>query len=113
MQIVKKSQRKEFKNSEYCIAFEYPINDKDINGAIIKLNGRYPDPGFAINEICKEMAYVVEGNGKIVIEEKEYLISQGDLVLINPGEKYYWQGNMELFMPCTPAWTPEQHKNIE
>jgi hypothetical protein len=37
----------------------------------------------------------------------------GDLVLIEPGEKYFWEGNMDLFIPCSPAWYPEQHKLID
>lgn len=49
------------------------------------------------------------GSGKIVVEGKEYQFNEGDIFLINPGEKYYFEGNTTLFMPCTPAWYPEQH----
>ncbi len=112
MKIAKKNQRKEFKNGESCVAFEYPTTDHDINGTIIKLSGRYPDKGWAVNEICKEMGYVISGSGKLTVENKEYALSEGDLVLINLGEKFFWQGNMEIFMPCAPAWSPEQHKTI-
>lgn len=113
MEIAKKEQRKEFKNSDCCTAFEYPMEDRDINGAVIELSGRYPDKGWAVNEICKEMGYVVSGSGRVVVENGEHSVSEGDLALINPGEKFYWQGNMKIFMPCTPAWTPQQYKIIE
>ncbi len=113
MKIVKKDQRKEFENGDYCIAFEYPMEDKNINGAVIKLSGRYPDKGWAVNEICKEMGYIISGSGKLVVEDKEYELTAGDLVLINPGEKFYWQGNMEIFMPCAPAWSPDQYKTVK
>lgn len=113
MEIITKKQRKKFKNSDSCIVFEYPIADNNINGTIIELSGRYPDKGWAVNEICKEMGYIISGSGKIIIGGDEYLLEEGDLVLINPGEKFYWQGNMEIFMPCVPAWTPQQHKIIE
>ena len=113
MKIVKKDQRKEFENGDYCIAFEYPMEDKNINGAVIKLSGRYPDKGWAVNEICKEMGYIISGSGKLVVEDKEYELSAGDLVLINPGEKFYWQGNMEIFMPCAPVWSPDQYKTVK
>jgi len=113
MQIIYKKQRKEFKNGESCVAFEYPTNDRDINGAVIELSGRYPQTGRVVNEKCKEMAYIISGSGKLVVEDKEYELNTGDLVLINPGEKFYWQGNMEIFMPCVPAWTPQQHKFIK
>ena len=100
MKIVHKDQTKEFKNSETCTAIEYPMDDKDINGAVINLK-------------CKEMAYVIKGSGKIIIEEKGVELKEGDLVLVEPGEKYFWEGNLVMFVPCTPAWHPEQHKEVE
>jgi len=113
MQIISKIQRKKFANGDCCTIYEYPMEDCDINGAVISLSGRYPDKGWAINEICKEMGYIVSGSGKLVVEGKEYELSAGDLVLINPGEKFYWEGNMEIFMPCTPAWDSGQYKFID
>jgi mannose-6-phosphate isomerase-like protein (cupin superfamily) len=112
MKIIHKNETKIFKNNDVCTAIEYPLGDKDINGAIIELNGRYPDKGNVANEICKELAYVIKGSGKVVVEGKETKLNEGDLVLIEPGEKYFWQGDMTLFVPCTPAWYPEQHKEI-
>jgi mannose-6-phosphate isomerase-like protein (cupin superfamily) len=113
MKIVHKNETKIFKNSEVCTATEYPIDDKDINGAVIELSGRYPDKGRTMNEKCKEMAYVIKGSGKVVVDDKEMQLKEGDLVLIDPGEKFFWKGNMTLFMPCTPAWSPDQHKQVE
>lgn len=113
MKIIKKEQRKRFDNGSCCIAYEYPMEDRDINGAVIELSGKYPDKGWAVNTECKEMGYIISGSGKLVIESKEYQVSEGDLILINPGEKFYWQGNMKLFIPCTPAWNPQQYKIIE
>ncbi|MBU4216939.1 hypothetical protein L6270_03870 [Candidatus Parcubacteria bacterium] len=43
MKIIHKSQTNEFKNSDVCIATEYPINDKDINVAHVEVLGRYPE----------------------------------------------------------------------
>lgn len=111
MNIIRKSEREKYVNPT-SVVYEYPLGDKDINGAIAEINGRYPERGYAVNNECKELAYVVSGNGKIVVEGKEILLAQGDVVSIKAGEKYYWSGNMELFLACTPAWYPEQHKNI-
>lgn len=113
MKVVKKSHTNSFKNSETCTAIEYPLNDQDINAAVIQLNGRYPDTGRTVNLECKELVYVINGIGKIVCEEEETLIAEGDVILIPPGEKFYWEGEMTLFMPCTPAWHPGQHKEVE
>ncbi|MDO8663406.1 MAG: cupin domain-containing protein [Candidatus Wildermuthbacteria bacterium] len=113
MKVVYKNQTKEFKNSDKCTAIEYPLGDKDINGAVIELTGRYPGKGRVINLRCKELAYVIKGSGKVVVEGKEVKLQEGDLILIEPGEKFFWEGNMTMFMPCTPAWYPEQHKEVE
>lgn len=113
MKIIRTTQTKKVVNSRYCTAIEYPLNDKDINGAKIILKGRFPDTGWTVNLICKEIAYILKGSGKLVVEGKEYSVSRGDLAFIEPKEKFYWEGNMEIFMPCAPAWYPEQHKVIE
>lgn len=112
MKEAKLEQAKKFKNSDSCIALEYPLKDKDINAAVIKLNGRYPEKGMAVNMGCKEMGYVVEGTGKLIVEDKTVELKKGDVVLIEAGERYYWEGKLIMFMPCTPAWTPEQHKFV-
>lgn len=113
MKIVYKNQSHRFKNSNVCLAIEYPLGDKDINGAVIKLKGRYPDKGRVMNLKCKELSYVMRGSGKVVIEDKEIELKEGDMVLIEPGEKYFWEGKMEMFVLCAPAWYPEQHKEVE
>ena len=113
MKIIRRNQAEEFKNSNACKAIEYPLEDKDINGAIIELNGRYPDKGRVVNLKCKELAYIIEGSGKVVVEGKEVGLNKGDLILIEAGEKYFWEGNLKMFVPCTPAWYPGQHKEVE
>lgn len=113
MKIIRRDQTKEFQNSNECTAIEYPLGDKDINGAIIKLHGRYPPKDKVVNLKCKELAYIIRGTGKVVVGDMEEKLNEGDLVLIEPGEAYYWEGNLEMFVPCVPAWYPEQHKTVE
>ncbi|MFC1727065.1 cupin domain-containing protein [Patescibacteria group bacterium] len=113
MREVHKNEAKKHQNSEVCLAVEYPLGDKDINGAVIHLSGRYPDEGRVVNEECKELAYVINGSGKLVVEGKEVELNEGDMVLIEPGERYFWDGKMTMFVPCVPAWTPEQHKEVK
>ena len=112
MKVIYKRQTKKFKNSAVCTAIEYPLDDKDINGAVIELNDRYPDKGRVVNLRCKEMAFVINGSGRVVVEGKEIKVQKGDLALIEPGEKYFWEGKMTMFMPCSPAWYPKQHKEV-
>lgn len=113
MKIVRKKEAKKFQNSAVCAAYEYDLGDNDINGAVIELKGRYPDKGRAVNTKCKELVYVMSGSGKLEVEGRSFDISEGDQVLINPGEKYFFDGACTLFVPCTPAWNPEQYKEVE
>ena len=71
MKIIHKNQTNQHVNSKGCTAIEYPLGDKDINGAVIKLYGREPDKGRVVNTKCKELAYIIKGSGKVVVEGKE------------------------------------------
>lgn len=113
MKLTRKSEALEHKNSADCTAYEYPLGDNDINGAIIKLSGRYPERGFAMNEISKELVYVIKGQGRLTVGVTSHQLSEGDMALLLPGEKYFFEGELQMLMPCTPAWTPAQHKVIE
>jgi mannose-6-phosphate isomerase-like protein (cupin superfamily) len=114
MRIVKRKDSKEIKNSETCIATEYPIDDKDINIALVKiLKDRYPQEGWAVNEVCKEMVFITKGSATITTEEGSVDLRKGDVVLVEPGEKYYWEGNFEMIVPCSPAWYVGQHKILK
>lgn len=113
MRLIQKKDSVRFENGEFCIAFEYPMEDKDINGAVIELSGKYPTKGRVMNEVCKELVYVIKGSGKVNVEDKEFQLDEGDLFMINPGEKYFFDGKMTLCVPCSPAWYPKQHKEVE
>lgn len=112
MKIIHKKQAKKVKNSKHCWVFEYPLGDKDINGVFVELTGREPDKGRVVNLKCKEMTYIINGSGKIVIEGKEIKVKAGDLILIEPGEKFFWEGKMTMFLSCVPAWNLGQYKKI-
>lgn len=111
MKFVKFKNSKTFKNGS-TESTEYPLGDEDMNVAIIEIKGRYPATGLAYNTKSKEMYYVLSGIGKAVIEEETFLLEEGDVVLIEPNERYYTKGNLKLIVTCTPKWTIEQHKTI-
>lgn len=107
------SKAKRMKVTKECVAYEYPNGDKDIWGSVIELNGRYPAKGRTVNLKCKELVYFIKGEGKLVVDGKTVKVKKGDQLVINPGEKFYWEGKLTMFMPCTPAWYMEQHKEVE
>jgi mannose-6-phosphate isomerase-like protein (cupin superfamily) len=114
MQVIQNSSTAHFSNSDTCEGEEYAFGDKDLNIAIVTVHGRYPEKGHLINEICKEIAYVLSGSGSIGVDDKVTQLSSGDAVLLKPGEKFYWVGDqLKMIMPCSPAFYPEQHKEVE
>ena len=107
--IIKKENRIRNENSPTCIAYEYLHGDADINVAEVEKSGRYPDEGVAFNTKSKELVFIKSGEGKIVVEGKEYSLTPGDSVLIQPNEKYFFEGEMALVICCHPAWHKDQH----
>lgn len=115
MKTIRKSESKSFTNGPTCTGYSFPFGDKDIDIAAVTVNGRYPEEGYVLNEVCKEVAYVLGGSGVLVMGNEAIQDLQiGDAVMILPGEKYYWKGeNLEMIMPCSPAFDPSQHKKVE
>jgi mannose-6-phosphate isomerase-like protein (cupin superfamily) len=110
MKIAYKNQTSKFENNKDCSVTNYPLGNKDIDGCIIELDGRYPSVGRVFNEKCKELFFIINGSGKLIIENKEIILNKEDLILVEAGEKYYWKGKMKMFVSCKPSWYPEQHK---
>ena len=102
-----------FNNSELCIATEYNFQDKDIDIATAVINGRYPEGAYCVNTEVKEMIYIIEGHGEIHKENETITFKQGDAILIDKGEKYFWIANCTVAMSCSPAWPPHQHKIVQ
>lgn len=113
MHIARKEEIKKIKVCKTMTAYEYPLIDSSIHGAVVELNGRYPQEGRVVNEKCSEIGFVIKGSGKLVIEDNEVEFKEGDQLLIKPGEKYYWEAKATMFMPCAPAWYPEQHNKVD
>jgi mannose-6-phosphate isomerase-like protein (cupin superfamily) len=111
MECVKAKKVRVVSHSPVCHVLEYDIHDPDINAAVARISGRYPNSGWSVNLKCKMMGFVLSGFGRIVVEGRSIELSENDLVLIHPGEKYYWEGNMTILMPATPAWNPTQYQS--
>jgi mannose-6-phosphate isomerase-like protein (cupin superfamily) len=112
MKVIKKYQTLSFSNSPTCSGFNFAFGDKDLDLAVVTVNGRYPEEGHLINEVCKEIAFVLSGNGKVGVDNETFELSPGDAVMIQPGERFFWEGELEMLMPCNPAFYPEQHKGV-
>ncbi len=115
MKRVKSSDAQIIKNSDTSKLLEYLIGlkDKDIDFCINTISGRYPEKGHCTNEKCKEICYILEGNGTLNKKGESIKFEKDDVILIEKEEIYYWNGNCKIIMICTPAWYKEQCKLLD
>ena len=71
MKVIKYNNALKGKNSDKCKTLEYSFMDKDIDLGIAIISGRYPDDGYGVNLISKELIYVIEGSGTINFENEK------------------------------------------
>ena len=113
MKIIRNNEAIVGANSDKCKTIEYSFGDKDIDLGLATITGRYPESGFCVNLVSKELIYVLEGSGKLCFEDQTVSFSQGDAILIENNKKYYWRTDYcKVSMSCSPAWNPEQHKLV-
>lgn len=113
MKLIQKSQALVLNKNSNCEVTDYRLGDPDIDIAHIKITGRYPDKGRVTNTQCKEVVYVQEGSGVVVVEGQTYELKAGDGVFVDAGEKYYWEGHMTIVVACHPTFSMEQHLMVE
>lgn len=100
-------------------AIEFPFPSHAANLADISLTKRYPESGFAVNDVVSHFVYVI--SGRVLLMRKEpvdnvqgFDLRAGDGAYIEPGTGYYWVPlpEVRLAVFCTPSWTAEQHRTI-
>lgn len=114
MEFIKLEKAVSYSGDGYS-GMDYPSDDKDINFAVINMNGRSPKSGYQVNTECKEMLYIMNGSGTIYKKDSDitFDFKKGDVIVIDKNEYYAFEGCFEAAVPCTPAWTSEQHKYID
>lgn len=110
MIIIKKAESNTLIPSSLTTIHEYLMKEQAISGAVAEINGRYPEKGFAVNEICKELVYILSGNGSAITTSGETMFTQNDVVFIDKNESFAWQGTFSMFMVTMPKFDPKQHK---
>lgn len=100
----------EFKNSDVCFGREYKPEGGKIDVAKIFIRGRYPENGWGYLEESHEMAVIVRGEGFVEIKDggREDLVV-GDVVYMEPLQRFRWGGDMDMIVPCGPAFDPNKH----
>ncbi len=110
MNVFSFSLAERMQNGPSCEVFEYPHRDPEMDGALIRVRGRYPENGWVRNTRSKELAYIVGGSGMIRTESEERELKKGDLIIIPADEWFAWEGEFEMLVVCAPAFRPEQYE---
>ena len=101
----------QFTNSQTCEGTAFSAEQAPLDIAEIKISGRYPEEGWAVNEEVHEIVYVSEGRGKLIVKDGAVQeLNVGDGAYIAPGQKFAWQGEMTVIMSCHPPFNPDQYK---
>lgn len=89
MQLIKKAETNTVTPSWSTTIREYLMDERAISGAVTEITGRYPEEGFAINELCKELVYILSGSGAIVTQSGEMTFAPGDIIFIDKDELHH------------------------
>jgi mannose-6-phosphate isomerase-like protein (cupin superfamily) len=99
---------------EFTILEYGSLGDNIANGTVAHVNGRYPLAGWGRNILCDELVYVISGTGAIETPTGETALRPGDVAFVSKGQKIAWRGDkLVVFIPCVPAWHPEQHELLD
>ena len=101
------------KNGDTCEVYEYPSIGSEFDLAVVRIFGKYPDGAYCVNSVCKEVIYIIEGEGVMYEGEKEHKFRKGDVIVIKAGERFRWEANCVASISCTPPWNVEQYKLVQ
>lgn len=99
-------------NSDACTVQEYG-NNGESDAAVIEINGRYPEQGASRNKIARAIIYITKGEGTLTANGAQNTLREGDVVFIDPGDVYSFDGQFTMLMSCTPPWSPDQYEAVE
>ncbi len=79
----------------------------DIAKSIV--SGRYPEKGWAANDVCTMFYYLLSGTAVVTLESGERFSMESEDVFLLPSKTWYSiEGEFEALMVCAPAWYKEQ-----
>jgi len=108
---VKKSNVQVFQKPT-CTIYEYG-GTKNLDLAVAEIKDKYPEKGWARNKEVDETYFIISGSGRFYFENETFDITEGDLVLIEKGRWYRFEGNAKIVIACSPAWSVEQYEEKE
>jgi len=104
LKFIAQHQTRRFKVDNTLHATNFDTGDGDVQLAVTEIDGRYPEKGRLTNSRCKELIYVLGGQGFVEVEGTRVDLNSGDVIHIDA---------LKLIAICAPPWTSEQHLFID
>ncbi|OGK29254.1 hypothetical protein A3D06_00835 [Candidatus Roizmanbacteria bacterium RIFCSPHIGHO2_02_FULL_40_9] len=106
---IKKSQSTPIKTDNDSTIWDYPMPSEEQGISYQELNGRLPKKGWYKNIKCHEIFFIISGSATVTIEDETQDANEGDMVIIEPGQKHYGiYQQTKLITITTPNWYDEQ-----
>ena len=80
------------------------------SAAYIEVNGRH---GKVMSKVSDKIYLVIDGEGKFIIDGKEFRVGKSDVIIIPKGLEYDYEGEMNLFLVYTPAYDKGSEVNTD
>ena len=109
MQVVKQIDKIVHQSHGNAQVDEYYMENKTIDLCVVHIDGRTPEKGRIINTDFSCVCYVLDGQGYFCGQP----IEKGDAFNILSNEPYWFEGQFSITMCGTPAWRPEQNKEVD
>lgn len=65
-----------------------------------------------VHEISNFIYYIIEGRGTWIIEDKEYEVQAGDVVVVPAGKRFWFKGNLKQICVTAPAWEEQYEHHV-
>jgi predicted house-cleaning noncanonical NTP pyrophosphatase (MazG superfamily) len=65
-----------------------------------------------VHEKSDFLYYILEGSGTWVVEDREFAVRAGDVVVVPSGKRFWFRGNLRQICITAPAWEEKYERHI-
>jgi mannose-6-phosphate isomerase-like protein (cupin superfamily) len=90
----------------------YDSADASSNAAVVYQETRQGHAEEFYHDKSAFVFYIIEGQGVWIIEDEEYPVEATDVVVVPPGKRFYYKGNLKQVCITAPAWEAEYEHHV-
>ncbi len=57
--------------------------------------------------------YILEGSGSWIVEDREFEVQAGDVVVVPAGKRFWFKGSLKQICITAPAWEEQYERHIK